>query len=593
MAELNKTKGLMVWLSLDGNLNNKGLDGYKPSGSPSWSTEGKLAPKSLYCDGHYIKCTSSKMTASKASIVGEAEQSGEIRQFTIAFWHKILNTNTHLSNESSLLVGLKTVSNSDNGQLTQNTNFWFQRRTNDNVNARMNLYWSYLFGNKSTSYRVGTGSNDDKWHHYAIVCDGEYFRYYKDGVVGTAYKLSDYLYSYQITGSYSFGGNAQCYLQDFRLYSYALSSQEIKELSRGKIGHWLCDWNGTSLPNLITGNYSVFKTSTGETKTGTISSIPAATILANKGKTLCFSMRKYSKGARTNGTSMFGERFGIHWNCKYTRSGKASQQYYPMASLLTDASDGIVYCTWTIPSDLVSVESDLSPAIQAHGSSYARPTDAGVTWYITDVKLEWGTMPSLYSASNQAFLSDISGFGRHGQVVGNVTLAGDTPRYDKSLKYNGGNVVVTGLPTMSTYTISWWDKFPADTGLLFDWRLGPVDTTMSSSSADALIDNNRCYFKIGGVDTGYQNYSNYDITANTWYYCCLVCDDSKSRLYINGIQKWEANKGSIADFSQLILGGRNVAANDGYQYTGQHSDFRIYATALSADDVKELYSLGH
>lgn len=235
-------------------------------------------------------------------------------------------------------------------------------------------------------------------------------------------------------------------MNDFRIYSYALSPQEIKELSRGKIGHWLGDGNGTFLPNVL------------------------------------------------------------------------------------------------------------------------------------------GT---------QAFLSDISGFGRHGQIVGNVILAGDTPRYDKSLKYNGGNVVVTGLPTMSTYTISWWDKFPADTGSLFDWRLGPVDTTMRSSSAGALINNNMCYFKIGGVDTGYQNYSNYDITANTWYHCCLVCDDSKSRLYINGIQKWETSKGSIADFSQLILGGKKAAANDGFQYTGQHSDFRIYATALSADDVKELYSLGH
>lgn len=197
------------------------------------------------------------------------------------------------------------------------------------------------------------------------------------------------------------------------------------------------------------------------------------------------------------------------------------------------------------------------------------------------------------NGTSKTFLSDISGFGRHGQVVGNVTLAGDTPRYDKSLKYNGGNVVVTGLPTMSTYTISWWDKFPAGTNLLFDWRLGPVNTSMNLSSAGALIDNNTCYFKIGGIDTGYQNYSKYNITANTWYHCCLVCDDSKSRLYINGIQKWEASKGSIADFSQLILGGRNEAANDGFQYTGQHSDFRIYATALSADDVKELYSLGH
>lgn len=544
-------KGLQLWIPFVNDMKNQGILAASANGGSLATSGGKLGSKCL------TNTTSTYSPTGLGTILNK-------KSWTMTMWIKCsaVPTNHHL-----FVLGKM--------QLSQSA---------DIVLGLSSGVTGSFYGNDCTFANCFASDELNKWKHVVWICNGSKHYIYVDGV--QKQEAATPTLSIPTNATLTFQPKASQFLQDFRIYSYALSPQEIKELSRGKIGHWLGDGNGTALPNLITGDYSIFKTSTGEIKTGTISSIPAATILANKGKTLCFSMRKYSKGARTNGT--IGARFGIHWSCKYTRNGQASLWNYPMASLLTDASDGIVYCTWTIPSDLVSVESDLSPAIQAHGSSYARPTDAGVTWYITDVKLEWGTIPSAYSASNQAFLSDISGFGRHGQVVGNVTLAEDTPRYDKSLKYNGGNVVVTGLPTMSTYTISWWDKFPAGTGLLLDWRLGPVDTAMGSSSAGVLINNNTCQFKIGGVTTDY-----YDITANTWYHCCLVCDDSKSRLYINGIQKWEANKGSTADFSQLILGGRNAAANDGFQYTGQHSDFRIYATALSADDVKELYSLGH
>ena len=570
---MTTNKGLQVWLPLNGTLENKGLvKSTITSNGVSWSNFGKIG-----------KCFDNSDRKNRWILLQNAFPAHDT-DHTVCFWVKSL-PNIAAYDDYGYIYTTSNVNGTDAAKCAIDVS-----TTN-----------GYIISDSCPNFIV-TVNDRTQWNHITIVTtktkvvvyvNGQYSNEQTRNATIASSATRHIAISRNSTGSEA-TWNMRGSINDFRVYSYALSPQEIKELSRGKVGHWLGDGNGTSLPNLITGNYSIFKTSTGEIETGTISSIPAATILANKGKTLCFSMRKYSKGARTNGiSSTLGARFGIHWGCRYTRSGKDSQQDYPMASFLTDASDGIVYCTWTIPSDLVSVEFDLYPSIQTHGSNYARPTDAGVTWYITDVKLEWGTIPSLYSTSNQAFLSDISGFGRHGQVVGDVTLAEDTPRYDKSLKYNGGNIVVTGLPTMSTYTISWWDKFPADTGQLFDWRLGPVNTSMDSSSAGAMINNNMCQFKIGGVATDPQNYSNYGITANTWYHCCLVCDDNKSRLYINGIQKWEASKGSIADFSQLILGGRNAAANDGYQYTGQHSDFRIYATALSADDVKELYSLGH
>lgn len=553
-------KGLQVWLPLIKDLHNQGLNGTQPvaTGTPSFSaTGGKL--------GGCYSFNNGKFTLSKG--VESTDTS-----FTITFWIKITTGGTYIP--------------------------YGQRISGSGAGIMILINTSYFYFDDGTRWNTSfpTALSLNTWYHLCFTRTPSGKKLYVNGkkVLETT-TVGNYngrttkctIGGDTLDNNYNLKGN----MNDFRLYSYALSPQEIKELSRGKVGHWLGDRNGTALPNLFNvGIYRELHTDGSRVTKGTINSIPKATILANKGKTLCLSFISKSQGTYTKGT-MDG-RWGIHGAIKIN-TGSGLKQEYPLC-LFTPGKNGLYYGTWTIPSNLTDC-TDLtwSDCSNGHTRSSFDATPNEQTWYLYNYKLELGTIPSAYSSSNQAFLSDISGFGRHGQIVGNVTLSGDTPRYDKSLKYNGGNVVVTGLPTMSTYTISWWDKFPAGTGLLFDWRLGPVDTTMHSSSAGAVINNNTCYFQIGGVTTDYQNYSNYDITANTWYHCCLVCDDSKSRLYINGIQKWEASKGSIADFSQLILGGRNAAANDGYQYTGQHSDFRIYATALSADDVKELYSLGH
>lgn len=549
---MTTNKGLMVWLPLtDANhCENQGLVGKLTCiTTPTFVDGGKLG-----------KCLST------GEYQMSAEQTTKVlnnNHLTIAFWVYV-DAATGASTPRSAFIGNEGMGTNNNRKFTimqyPTVNDLHCSWMND---AAYNVFISIIIENALPSY---------KWTHVAITYENPTAIIYINGVevrrdTGVS-NSSTFAYTTPII-KYNIGRR----INDFRIYSYAFSPQEIKELSRGKVGHWLGDGNGTFLPNVL------------DTPRVTYQDY---TKLSNNNWDI--SQRESSYGmVRFENLGMNG--VAGPWVVSFT--AWASTEYTSTIDLCDVGNKQIKIKTTPSKFFITATASNYYQTNDYNGFlDIGMPTSISKL-YIRDLKMEKGTIPSAYSASNQAFLSDISGFGRHGQVVGNVTLAEDTPRYDKSLKYNGGNVVVTGLPTMNTYTISWWDKFPADTGLLFDWRLGPVDTTMHSSSAGAVINNNTCYFQIGGVTTDYQNYSNYDITANTWYHYCLVCDNSKSRLYINGIQKWEANKGSIADFSQLILGGRNAAANDGYQYTGQHSDFRIYATVLSADDVKELYSLGH
>ena len=548
---MTTNKGLQVWLPLNGTLENKGLvKSTITSNGVSWSNSGKIG-----------KCFDNSDRENRWILLQNAFPAHDT-DHTVCFWVKSL-PNIAASGDWGCIYTTSNVNGTDA--------------------ARCTIAVSTTNGyNISDSCPVFTVTVNDRtqWNHITIVTtktkvvvyvNGQYSNEQTRNATIASSATRHIAISRNSTGSEAIW-NMRGSINDFRVYSYALSLQEIKELSRCKVGHWLGDGNGTFLPNVL--------------------------------GTPMVSYQNYTKLSNNNwDISQNGSNYIVRfsnlgmndvagpWVVSFT--AWASTEYISIIDLCDVAIKKIKIKT--IPSKFFTTATVTDHYWTNSYNGFLdiyMPTSISKL-YIRDLKMEKGTIPSAYSASNQTFLSDISGFERHGQVVGDVTLAEDTPRYDKSLKYNGGNVVVTGLPTMSTYTISWWDKFPAGTGLLFDWRLGPVNTTMDSSSAGVIINNNTCQFKIGGVATDPQNYSNYGITANTWYHCCLVCDDSKSRLYINGIQKWEASKGSIADFSQLILGGKDTAANDGYQYTGQHSDFRIYATALSADDVKELYSLGH
>lgn len=575
-------KGLMVWLPLtDANhCENQGLVGKLTCiTTPTFVDGGKLG-----------KCLSTgeyQMSAAQTTKVFNNNH------LTIAFWVYI-DAATGASTPRSVFIG--------NGETNANNNRKFMIMQYPTVND-LHYYWMNDAASKFfISNTIMDALPSYKWTHVAITYENPTAIIYINGIevrrnTGVS-NSSTFAYTTPIIGN-----NTGRRINDFRIYSYALSPQEIKELSRGKIGHWLGN------EELVTSASNKWRN--GNFASGTSNySIPYSTA-DNSDPTIFKITRTISSNDNNNiYKSISFTANHIYCLVAYLHSPANTTINLESSSLIdkvqTIASKNAVGGKWDYVVRIYKATDNCSGGCIFRSSATLGAvmqfkkgigiqlydlTELGMT-NINTVELAIVNFGTSY-AGHPAFLSDISGFGRHGQVVGNVTLAGDTPRYDKSLKYNGGNVVVTGLPTMSTYTISWWDKFPADTGLLFDWRLGPVDTSMDLSSAGALINNNTCYFKIGGVATGYQNYSNYDITANTWYHCCLVCDDSKSRLYINGIQKWEASKGSITDFSQLILGGKTAAANDGYQYTGQHSDFRIYATALSADDVKELYSLGH
>jgi hypothetical protein len=81
--------------------------------------------------------------------------------------------------------------------------------------------------------------------------------------------------------------------------------------------------------------------------------------------------------------------------------------------------------------------------------------------------------------------------------------------------------------------------------------------------------------------------------ANTWYHFVIVCPNGASdvarKLYINGVEQTVTSNSNVwtSPGDKLNVGKRSTTSNDGFN--GKISDFRMYSTALSADDILELY----
>ena len=74
------------------------------------------------------------------------------------------------------------------------------------------------------------------------------------------------------------------------------------------------------------------------------------------------------------------------------------------------------------------------------------------------------------------------------------------------------------------------------------------------------------------------------------HHFAVTGDGTTTKLYIDGAFKANAKTYKGITGTTIYLNGWDSGSN--YNFNGQLSDFRIYATALSADDILRLYNVG-
>ena len=205
-------------------------------------------------------------------------------------------------------------------------------------------------------------------------------------------------------------------------------------------------------------------------------------------------------------------------------------------------------------------------------------------------------------------IQDSSGYNYNGTVVGNPILNSDTARYSACIAFNGSTDAINcgkkfEIQHAPTMTFCAWIYSN-------NWNNSTNKYYLSSQEAGGFLlrslDNNQLRARIhaytasdlsttGYIDADYAQ-SSANIGTSGWHHVAGVYTTSNLKLYIDGILRKTTSATTYgAHFNSstyLFLGAECAGSSPSTFCNCKLSDVRIYYTALSDADVKQLYEVG-
>ena len=556
---------LQIWLPLNGNLNNQGLNTYTISNTGVIDSLGKIGSCYSY---------SKQYTLISGDIISN------LSKFSISCWVYLTNASTY---------NIFTSENSSG-------------------------YWQFLLGNNSIKVRDSvsglSGSRIEKtitaipssvWVHVTVVYDEGVVKVYQNGVLkdtltfhsGATMNTHDKMYigADGLNNTSSYPGN--CKINDFRVYNHCLSDKEVSEISKGLILHYKLSENYQTLNNSF--KYPTFNTSSGHggwshwapsNNTGTYSQNTNREYIYRDTQTyshyfehksganyyICYQSPAFEGGYRSaqaiikmpngedpRGYVWFGHNANVGTNPPTT---------------FTQLGDGF----WLMKHE--GFQQDGSNDLVSIGISHNK----GV--YVSEAYLENNkkVCSDIFSTNNNVI--DCSGYTREGEIIGNLTTNSDTPRYDYVTSFDGKSYIQITSPSVEVRSVSFWVKWnsiPSGQSVVFVDQKSKMGFGLMSTGI---------LCSCNGISTN--TFNKTSIVANKWYHFVIVntgtAPTSKNRdLFINGVKQIPTSNASnwTFDIDYLQVGKRSTTS-DGF--VGSISDFRMYVTPLTDNDVMDLYS---
>lgn len=602
---------LLVWFPLNGNvnINNQGISSCAVSGTPLYSNDGKIG-KCVEFGSFDNVLTSSKVTLSN--------------KVTIAFWIKV---------KTWVNWGRVFIIYSDS------SNYHSCLRLSDNPSIGTQISIDGTTVNDSYSGNL----SDLSWHHFAIVVDGGTKKHYFDGnLVGTW----DYGYSMPESEEYTIrlgrSGDdyapAKIYMNDFRLYNHCLSSKEIKEISRGLVSHWQLNGSQVGQENLFIGT----SMTANERSVNPLSS--SDTNWQNYFRSYNGSPSLHSFSDDTDIITLNSTgNLGIAFQRKATDINLDSSSYYTLSceAKCTKANAnlafGLTYYTtsnswiyrggqyqfsfnnttdWQKFTLTFKPDAD-TQYINYVFSVYMGAASANDKFYIKHCKLEKGTVATPYTLNrndadytrlglNSGIEYDTSGYGNNSAHI-DTDITNNHIRYSSSINFNGSSSRLTcgrGAMVTDAITVNVW-------ACMDDWKLYGTRGMRIISCTESGGWNFEPNGEEGNIGFALYTVSGAYVTSiwttdgtlnklsSGWHMFTGTYDGFTSKFYIDGILKVEKTAYTTKSLigynsgNQIIIGaeaGSSATAGYGW-FLGDISDVRIYSTALSIEDLKELYNL--
>ena len=562
--------GLKVWLPLNGTLENRGISQVTINNTGSVLADGKTGSCYSYSTTTYTHINGN-------TIAG-------LNKFTVCCW-------VYLTNASTYTV----FTSEDNGgywQFVLSSNYLRVRDTVSGVTgSRMDK--------AITAMPVST------WTHVAMVYDNGVVSHYRNGELietltfhqGASMNAHNRLYIGSDALNSSYQGN--CRVNDFRIYDYCLSAKEVRDISRGLVLHYKLDMESVNiLPFSLDSNNYVQSNYSGRTSSNITNGIYHVDGLQSEtAADTSFTARSTSFITLSPDTDYY-----LSFNCKskssntlyfnsnvqaYTGLFDSSNTYYKPA---TEFTLGTSYDGWV--SLKIHTGSDTQYKISL---GFDTPNIYGVGSYIefSNVMLSL-EKPDGYRFHTDGYsVYDSSGYHNDGMVAGTLCTEDDTPRYPRCIRNIDNYVLNTEMyfPESEGLSICCWIN-------LTEWGYqtsGIWATSNISTPSDYL--QTTCNHRDFGFDIRGTNGTSYrltcdstDIPTGSWKYVVFTHDGNYAKLYINGTLKRQvAVPTPLVSFNYLYLGWSD-AGGASRKCKGKWSDFRVYATALSAEDIMDLYN---
>lgn len=586
---------LQIWLPLMGDTYNQGLSNYTITSSNLTYESGKLGGSCAKFNNSYVLLKNTPLTTNT-------------KEFSFAFWYK---TTSPASTQCLY-----------NGRVS--------------VGSAIAIF---VIGNK---FRFDDGAQHtfdytipaNTWNHYVFTRDKSSIKLYVNGVLQQSITSTDFTCNatYASIGMSSVNtaspsGNAMIgNLQDYRIYDHALSTKEVKELSKGLTIHLPLSWGGN--PNKIKNsmtwmNKNVGYTNVTASEAGWIddTNVP----VGNGYMKFCVD--------NTSGTSTLGGR-GKYWGWStqlgsgtitdYMTSGATyTYSFYARGSNAnlgrTPIAESQTLVSYTIDGVPTSSDFPLTNDWKKYTVTFKWTSTAKLTacFYLYNVlagkkaeinlcglKLEEGNKatPWIPNVNDTIYTSigfdkivsqDCSGYNRNATVT-NCILDLTAPRYSNSTKFLSTSDKFVLKPSLSSgqttteFTTAIWAK----TNTLNSTAPNIISLGQNSFWRFRLATGTSVwyYVRVGSTQV-YSTYTTKNLIDNVWHHYALTFKDGVIRFYIDGVQVGTTDYSATAKYITCASTNWVLHSYDGSSeaFVGSLSDCRIYHTCLSADDVKELY----
>ena len=412
------------------------------------------------------------------------------------------------------------------------------------------------------------------WTHCCVTYNNPIVTVYINGGV-----LKTYSYTCDIT---DFAKETQVihsatgrYLNDFRIYNHCLSPKEVKEISKGLVLHYPMNNCSIDANNLLN-NASLYREETPyKCSTTSTDGYFHTNMYYNNdslgGQTVTFSVSTNKQIAPSHGgSSATHDKVGLWLYLKKTAYSSPDGSYDSPINLnssnnnFKSLGNNRYSWTYTIPSGYkgLMIRTNL---YSNNGSS--------VSADFWDFQLEFGSKASPFNPNKwtSTTVYDCSGFGYNGVAYGNLITDSDTSRYSSSIKFPATTTDYIEMNNSSIFsaldncTISWWGKYDGARSLLLTGQ----DTSYFVAAGGPSFYHSNVAGALSYYVDGTKLSSVPAYTSGQWHHYTIT-----------GV--------NITSWTKFLLNHYENYTEWGIQ--GKISDFRIYATPLSAESVKELYN---